>query len=305
MLDADEERLLLLEEEFRELMLKEADILLRCLLCSSAAKQRRVRRLVAETKNRHAPIFTLPVELLVSIVQETQQATDHKLYWGVESDEDRFATYLARSRTYILSVTAKYDAFYGKEECECSTFNEPHLKIDNVDPVATSGNPWISGLTRLDFRETLGGMSPRLLANCPQLIDLTLDDSTFSIVDQFMPMPVSMLFLRSLRVLCLNYRPTALTSGALSIIHTPALEFLQFSGAHINQSQISSFFNRLSPSKRPKIPDFCQLGCRQRVPELRAESPGAYSASDSQKLPALESLTIIKICHANALLGDL
>jgi hypothetical protein len=77
MLDADEERLLLLEEEFRELIqtLKEADILLQ--LTDVCAAKQRVRSLVAETKNRHAPIFMLPVELLVSIVQATQQATDH------------------------------------------------------------------------------------------------------------------------------------------------------------------------------------------------------------------------------------
>ncbi|KAJ7792672.1 hypothetical protein B0H14DRAFT_2623668 [Mycena olivaceomarginata] len=75
MLDADEERLLLLEEEFRELTLKEAGILLQ--LTDVCAVKQRVRRLVAETKNSHAPIFTLPVELLVSLVQATQQGTDH------------------------------------------------------------------------------------------------------------------------------------------------------------------------------------------------------------------------------------
>jgi hypothetical protein len=75
MLDADEERLLLLEEEFREFTLKEAGILLQ--FTDVCAAKQRVRSLVAETKNRHAPIFTLPVELLVSIVQAIQQAIDH------------------------------------------------------------------------------------------------------------------------------------------------------------------------------------------------------------------------------------
>lgn len=71
-LRADEEQLLLIEEELRELTMKEADILLQ--LTEVRAAQQRARRLVAETKNRHAPIPTPPDESPVSIVQEVQEA---------------------------------------------------------------------------------------------------------------------------------------------------------------------------------------------------------------------------------------
>ncbi|KAF7343410.1 hypothetical protein MVEN_01773400 [Mycena venus] len=143
---ADEEQLLLLEEEFRELISKESE-LLEELTHVRTAKQR-VRRLVAEKKNRYAPIFTLPDELLVSIVEAAQQSSDPtnslvevtashvsqrfrcavigasplwssiELRWGVKSDEERFAVYLQRSRTCFLSVELKYDTYYGTEECD-------------------------------------------------------------------------------------------------------------------------------------------------------------------------------------------
>ncbi|KAJ7835369.1 hypothetical protein B0H14DRAFT_3871145 [Mycena olivaceomarginata] len=421
-LKADEEQLLLLEEEFRELTMKEADILLR--LTDVRAAKQRVRRLVAETKNRHAPIFALPDELLVSVIQAAQQATDHsarvevvvshvsqrfrwavvgasslwssiELHWGVESDEDRFAAYLARSRTCTLSVTMKYHAFYGKEECEYDevpsqlaavalhisrirrltlhydgtglngqdalmhfhslhapcleyleisshafqSYHAPSLSVFNggaprltslrlnnvcltvnvVDPRVSRnlwifGNPWVSGLTHLDFGGIMAAenTTARLLASCPQLTDLTLDDFTFYAVDETIfipilmpiPMPIPMPSLRSLRVLCLDDRsdsPTALVTGVLSNMHTPALEVLQFSGVHIDRAQITSFFNRSSPSKALKSLTFANSSVVNVCADGEENSPKHIRPQALQSFPALESLTIVNISSLHTL----
>ncbi|KAJ6590983.1 hypothetical protein DFH09DRAFT_1138241 [Mycena vulgaris] len=154
---ADEEQLLVLEEEFRELTLKEAEIFGQ--LTEVRTAKQRVRRLVAEKKNRHAPIFTLPDELLVCIVQAGQQSTDFdsalievlashvsqrfrravigaaslwssiELRWGVKSDEARFAAYLERSRACTLSVACNYGSYGGKEECD---YDAVHSELPRV-----------------------------------------------------------------------------------------------------------------------------------------------------------------------------
>ncbi|KAJ7075139.1 hypothetical protein B0H15DRAFT_403362 [Mycena belliarum] len=145
---ADEEQLLALEEQFRELTLKEAEMIEQ--LTEVRAAKQRVRRLVAVKKNHYASIFTLPDELLVLICQAGQQLdcddsdgprievmlshvsqrlrwvslaasclwSSVELHWGVEADEARFATYLERSRAQPLSVACKYGSYGGSEECD-------------------------------------------------------------------------------------------------------------------------------------------------------------------------------------------
>ncbi|KAJ7835367.1 hypothetical protein B0H14DRAFT_1136496 [Mycena olivaceomarginata] len=142
MLDADEERLLILEEEFRELTLKEADILLQLTdVCCQAARPKpgcgdeespraylhAARRVAGFHSSGNSASdrpqcasrgYGVARRNRWAVTDASSLWTSIELYWGVESDEDRFAAYLARSRTYILSVTAKYGAFYGKEEFE-------------------------------------------------------------------------------------------------------------------------------------------------------------------------------------------
>ncbi|KAJ7291263.1 hypothetical protein C8J57DRAFT_1272076 [Mycena rebaudengoi] len=153
---ADEEQLLILEEEFRELALKEAEISAQ--LAEVRAAKQRVRRLVAEKKNRYAPIFMLPDELLVYIVEAGQIQpsfdevarfqpshatlsvevlashisqrfrwavlgapllwTSIEFHWGVKSDAERFAAYLSRAQACTLSVTLKYSTYEGEHECD-------------------------------------------------------------------------------------------------------------------------------------------------------------------------------------------
>ncbi|KAF7366715.1 hypothetical protein MSAN_00929600 [Mycena sanguinolenta] len=139
---ADEQQILLFEEEFRELTIKEAEVLRQ--LNEIRAGKQRLRRLVAEKKNSYTPILTLPDELLVSIIQEAQQSNDPgapvevtmshvsqrfrwavigaaalwrslDLRWGVDSDEERLAVYLTRSRPYLLSIQLNYDDYHGRE----------------------------------------------------------------------------------------------------------------------------------------------------------------------------------------------
>ncbi|KAJ7028690.1 hypothetical protein C8F04DRAFT_1237361 [Mycena alexandri] len=144
---ADPEQLLALEAEFRDLALKESDIVAQ--LNGVIAEKQRVRRLIAATKNPYARIYSLPDELLVFIVETAQnlQWTDPasalievtashisqrfryailgasslwssiELRWGMGSDEDRFAAYLLRSRNSTLSVRLRYDTYDGEYEC--------------------------------------------------------------------------------------------------------------------------------------------------------------------------------------------
>ncbi|KAJ7028685.1 hypothetical protein C8F04DRAFT_1398742 [Mycena alexandri] len=144
---ADTEQLLALEAEFRDLAIKESDIVTQ--LNDVLAEKQRVRRLIAATKNPYVWIYSLPDELLVSIVETAQnlQWTDPasalievtashvsqrfrcvilgasslwssiELRWGIRSDEDRFAVYLLRSRNSTLSVRLKYDTYPGESEC--------------------------------------------------------------------------------------------------------------------------------------------------------------------------------------------
>jgi hypothetical protein len=186
-----------------------------------------------------------------------------------------------------------------------------------VDP-GVSGNPWVSGLTHFDFGGILAAKNTiaRLLASCPQLTDLTLDDFTFFTMDEAIlitismpiPMPIPMPSLRSLRVLCLDDRsdsPTALVTGVLSDMHTPALEVLQFSGVHIDRAQITSFFNRSSPSKALKSLTFANSSVVNVCADGEENSPKHIRPQALRSFPALESLTIVNICHTDALLGDL
>jgi hypothetical protein len=145
------------------------------------------------------------------------------------------------------------------------------------------------------------------LADCPQLIDLTLNGSTFFIVAAFIPMPVPLLFLRCLRVLCLPDQSKfwgSLTAGVLWNIHTPALEELHLSGWHSNRAHITDFFNRLPPSKVLKSLTFANSsgvnvcgGCDDYPEHIRPQA--------LQSFPALESLTLINICDVDTLLGEL
>ncbi|KAJ7723817.1 hypothetical protein B0H14DRAFT_2641686 [Mycena olivaceomarginata] len=121
------------------------------------------------------------------------------------------------------------------------------------------------------------------------------------------PMPIPMPSLRSLRVLCLDDRsdsPTALVTGVLSNMHTPALEVLQFSGVHIDRAQITSFFNRSSPSKALKSLTFANSSVVNVCADGEENSP-KHIRPHLPELSALESLTIVNICHTDALLGDL
>ncbi|KAJ6613594.1 hypothetical protein B0H10DRAFT_2047896 [Mycena sp. CBHHK59/15] len=143
---ADEEQVLVLEEEFRELALKEGELLEQ--LTEVRDAKQRVRRLVAEKKNRYASIYTLPDELLVCIVEAGQLHLSNsaltpevlashisqrfrwvvlgapplwtaiELCWGVTSNAERFAAYLQRSQACALSVTLKYDTYEGTAECD-------------------------------------------------------------------------------------------------------------------------------------------------------------------------------------------
>ncbi|KAJ6588330.1 hypothetical protein B0H19DRAFT_1366968 [Mycena capillaripes] len=142
---ADEEQIPALEDEFRELTMKEAEIVEQ--LTEVRTAKQRLRRLVAEKKNLYAPIFTLPDELLVGVVEAAQKSADPgsvpievvasqvsqrfrwavfgasslwsalELRWGAKSDEERFAAYLERSRTCTLSVNLKYNSYHGQDEC--------------------------------------------------------------------------------------------------------------------------------------------------------------------------------------------
>ncbi|KAJ7721019.1 hypothetical protein B0H16DRAFT_1603519 [Mycena metata] len=144
---ADTEQLLALEAEFADLALKESDIVAQ--LNDVRVEKQRVRRLIAATKNPYALIYSLPDELLVSIVETAQnlQWTDPasalievtashisqrfryaildasslwttiELRWGLRSDEGRFAAYLLRSRNRTLSVRLAYDMYHGENEC--------------------------------------------------------------------------------------------------------------------------------------------------------------------------------------------
>ncbi|KAJ7721025.1 hypothetical protein B0H16DRAFT_1896645 [Mycena metata] len=143
---ADTEQLLALEAELRDLALKESDIVAQ--LDEVLAEKQRVRRLIAATKNQYAPIYSLPDELLISIVEAAQNLqwtdpasslievtashisqrfrsaiiaasslwTSIELRWGLRSDEDRVAAYLLRSRARLLSVRLKCDTYHGHED---------------------------------------------------------------------------------------------------------------------------------------------------------------------------------------------
>ncbi|KAJ7253042.1 hypothetical protein B0H12DRAFT_1233752 [Mycena haematopus] len=406
---ADEEQLLLLEEEFRELTMKEGEAV-RQLYEIRTAKQR-VRRLVAEKKNRYAPIFTLPNELLVSIVQAAQQSTDSDsssalvevvvshvsqgfrwavisaaslwssidLRWGVESDEERLAVYLARSRSCLLSVQLEYHIYHGEEEREydevrnelatvaqhisrirrlvmhyegeglasrdtvmhfeslhapcleyldiCSHASDlgsawgerlsifsggtprlSTLKLNNVYPTTlnvANPSPWLSMLTHLDFRGQLirRGLDPTLLAS-PQLIDLTLDSSTFFFVAPN-PIPISMPSLRCLRALCLDLisyrRSHPALIGILTDINAPALEVLEFSGVHISGSKIASFLTRLPISKFPALKSL--TFANSNVGQVCYDCTSEHIEVDTLRFfSTLESLTIVNICGMEELL---
>ncbi|KAJ6463893.1 hypothetical protein C8R45DRAFT_1024521 [Mycena sanguinolenta] len=402
---ADEKHILrLLEEEFRELTVKEAEVLRQ--LNEIRAGKQRVQRLVAEKTNSYTPILTLPDELLVSIVQETQQSNDPgarvevimshvsqrfrwavigaaslwrslDLRWGVDSDEERLAAYLTRSRPYLLSIQLNYDDYHGREgkeysqirnqlatvarhisrirrlvlrcdglglprrdavihfenlhapfleyldirsfaseldsewEPPMSIFNggAPRLstvKMDNIVAVEDS-HPWLSALSRLDFRgiATRGGINPNLLANCRHLTELTLDYSTFSLILGTGPPLILMPALRCLRALGLDDQSRFALIGILTDIHAPALETLQFSGAHINSAQIASFFNfEMLPSKLPTLNSLTFANsnvdqvCYDCVPER-------IPIDILKRFTALESLTVVNICDTNVLMADL
>jgi hypothetical protein len=396
----DEEQILVLEEQFRELTMKEAEIFEQLTEVRSA--KLRVRRLVAEKRNRYASIFRLPDELLVSIVEAAQ--TDSvgalievivsqisqrfrwavldasslwssiELRWGVKSDEERFAAYLERSRTTV-SVTLRYDSYHGKEGCEyeevpdglamvadhisrirrlvlhcggmgfelddavihfkrlyapcleyvdiCSHPSELNgledpclsifnggaprltaLKLKNVYPIVLSGNPWMALLTSLDLRgiQKQGIYPPTLLASCPQLIDLTLDETTFfTLASPPADGSISMPSLRALRGFCLDSR--RLFAGVVAYIHAPALETLEFSGVH--GSQISSFFNHLTPSKFPALKSLTFASPSSGCTECQYHPLPRIQPQALRRFSALASLTIINVCHLNLLLGDL
>ncbi|KAJ7130268.1 hypothetical protein C8R44DRAFT_872092 [Mycena epipterygia] len=400
----DEEQMLLLEEEFRELTLKEAQIFEQ--LTQVRAAKQRVRRLVAEKRNRHAPIFTLPDELLVCIVEAGQQSTDlasapievlasHisqrfrwavigapclwrsiELHWGVESDEERFTTYLERARPCTLSVACKYSTYFGEEECDyalvpnelaavakdisrirrlslhcggiglgfedvlvplfhgdapCleyleisalrSEVEEPvdeqyvvmftggapcltTLKLNNAFP--SRSNPWLASLTSLDVRGIQSTshtcLSPQIYRSCPQLIDLTLDGSTF-FANDLLGERIPMLFLRSLKGLCLeSSRRDALIIGAVRLIHAPALAILQFSGVH--GTQISDFFNLLPPSKFPALRSLTFANSSVPCKEFPS-FPDRVQPQVLRRFPVLESLIIVNVCQVNQLLVDI
>ncbi|KAJ7792675.1 hypothetical protein B0H14DRAFT_2930146 [Mycena olivaceomarginata] len=186
--------------------------------------------------------------------------------------------------------------------------NNVCLTVNVVDPRVSRnlwifGNPWVSGLTHLDFGGIMAAenTTARLLASCPQLTDLTLDDFTFYAVDETIfipilmpiPMPIPMPSLRSLRVLCLDDRsdsPTALVTGVLSNMHTPALEVLQFSGLTFKSLKSLTFANS-------SVVNVCADGEENSPKHIRPQA--------LQSFPALESLTIVNICHTDALLEDL
>ncbi|KAF8208196.1 hypothetical protein K438DRAFT_1930599 [Mycena galopus ATCC 62051] len=402
---ADEEELLILEEEFREWTMKEAETLLH--LDEIRAAKQRVRRLVAEKKNRYAPIFTLPDELLVAIVQVAQESPDAgelvevtvshvsqrfrwavlgasalwssiELRWGAESDEERFAVYIARSRTCTLAVKLSYGAYHGKEDriyeevrselatvaqhiarirhlvlhygglglsrrdtlihfewlyapcleyLELSNASEmgaewepsvsilcagaPRLttvKLNNVFLTLTFGlaNPWVSRLTRLDFRGMASrqGINPELLTHCPQLMDVTLDNTTFFFDLESIPIPISMPSLQSFRALCLDDQSHTALIGILSHIIAPALEVLQFSGRDIDISQIMSFFNLLSPAQFPilKSLTFANSSVNEEECTCPRRDWGDLRPETLRRFSALESLTMVNICHVNSLL---
>ncbi|KAJ7507187.1 hypothetical protein B0H11DRAFT_2219018 [Mycena galericulata] len=322
---ADEDQLLVLEEEFRDLALKEAQILEQLTQVRSA--KQRVRRMVAEKKNRYAPIFTLPDELLVYIVERFRWAvlgaptlwSSIELRWGGECDEERFAAYLQRSQVCALSVRLVYSSYHGKSECdyeevpnelatvvqhisrirrlvlECggmglafddtmahfSQLKAPCLESVDISCVSVldswgEDGPWPypsifnNGAPRLttlkltnaypDLRGMQGASTAyssvlrSLLAGCPQLVDLTLDGSTYvTSADDFHPAEsISMPSLRTLKGLRLDSNePDALLLGALHFFHAPAIEVLQFSGVH--GPQISTFFNGVAASKFPAL----------------------------------------------------
>ncbi|KAJ7481513.1 hypothetical protein FB451DRAFT_130105 [Mycena latifolia] len=210
---ADEEQLLALEEEFRELTLKEAEIFEQ--LTEVRAAKQRVRRLVAEKKNRYAPIFKLPDELLVCICEAGQNSTDFdrpplevlashvsqrfrwavisapslwssiRLRWGVKSDAARFATYLERSRARTLSVTCKYASYCGKEECD---YDDVHNELPTI-----SAN--ISRIRRLVFECGGMGMSlddavahfSDLRAPCLEYVEISVVVSELDESDNYVP----------------------------------------------------------------------------------------------------------------------
>ncbi|KAJ7856601.1 hypothetical protein B0H13DRAFT_1176328 [Mycena leptocephala] len=401
-LKATEKQILVLEEQFRELTMKEAEIFEQ--LTEVRAAKLRARRLVAEKRNRYAPIFTLPDELLVSIVEAAQ--TDSvgalievivsqisqrfrwavlgasslwssiELRWGVKSDEERFAAYLERSRYMSVSVKLRYDSYHGKEGCEyeevpdglamvadhisrirrlvlhcggmglelddavihfnhlyapcleyvdiCShpselnDLEDPYLsifnggaprltalKLKNVYPIVLSGNPWMALLTSLDLRgiQKQGIYPPTLLASCPQLIDLTLDETTFFTLASDPPADgsISMPSLRALRGFGLESR--RLFAGVVAYIHAPALETLEFSWVH--GSQISSFFNHLTPSKFPALKSLTFANSSSGCTECQYYPLPRIQPQALRRFSGLASLTIINVCHLNPLLGDL
>ncbi|KAJ7672576.1 hypothetical protein DFH06DRAFT_96288 [Mycena polygramma] len=187
---ADEDHILALEEEFRELTMQEAD-LHEQLVQVRTAKQG-IRRLVAEKKNRYAPIFALPDELLVAIVEAAQQSTSApieviasqisqrfrwavlgasylwssiELRWGGRSDAERLAAYLERSRTCTVSVRLKYDSYHGEEECD---YEEVPNELDTVAQHISRIRRLVvhcggTGLHLLDVVSHLGGLHAPLL----------------------------------------------------------------------------------------------------------------------------------------------
>ncbi|KAJ7151430.1 hypothetical protein C8R43DRAFT_488880 [Mycena crocata] len=393
----DEEQLILLEEEFRDLTLKEAEIFEQ--LTEVRAAKQRVRRLVAEKKNRYASIFKLPDELLVCIVEAGQQSSalasapievlaSHvsqqfrwavigapslwssiELHWGVESEEARFAAYLDRAQACLLSVTLKYSAYGGKEDCDydqirnelttvakhisrirqlvlqcgglglsfddaithfCDLYapcleyvdisslvsevepleEDPYasifnggapclktLKLSNIYPECQT--PWMPSLTILDLRgmhsPLVAALIPTILFRCPQLVDVTLDGSTFFVIDPPAIGPILMASLRSLRGLRLDSdRSDALITGIVPIITAPALQVLQFSGVH--GTQISTFFNLLPPSRFPALRSLTFANSSVRCKDCH-HPPERIQPQALRHFIGLASLTMVNICH--------
>ncbi|KAJ7704404.1 hypothetical protein B0H17DRAFT_1039554 [Mycena rosella] len=181
------------------------------------------------------------------------------------------------------------------------------LKLHNLFPEYWS--PWVTSLTTLDLRDmhnpTIIVVVPKFLSSCPQLVDVTLDDSTYFASDPSFVggSDITLPALRSLKGLCLNSDlPDALLTGVLPRIHAPALETLQFSG--VNGAQISAFFTLLPPAKFPVLRTlaFANSNARCKKYHYLAErvAPAALA-----HFPALAALTIINVCHVTQLLGDL
>ncbi|KAJ7164886.1 hypothetical protein C8R46DRAFT_1220044 [Mycena filopes] len=403
---ADAAHLCALEQELGDLTDKAAEIDKQ--LKEVLAERERVRRLIAEKKNCYARIFTLPDELLVSIVEAGQQLqspdpesalievtasqisqrfryailsasplwSSIELRWGVESNEDRFAAYLLRSRNCTLSVWLKYSMYCGKDERDYDdVYNDLAVVVghisrirrlvlhcgemglalfDAVNPLSGLHAPYLEhleivskvsetdlwydpyvtifsgGAPRLATLELTNVVSPNslllpvttlqlrgmpatpdhtwtnALAVCPNLVDLTLDDSTCFASDSIPP--ISMPALRSLTILRLDrFNPpeTLVWGCVLAHIRTPALESLKFSGVH--GYQISSFFNNTPHSRFPALRSltFATSSGRRCIPDCSQPDHIPPESLRSESFSALTSLTILNMCHMVMLVDNI